>query len=385
MKFLKNILNSIEPHFLDDGKLSKFYPIFEATDSFLFTPSDKTHSGPHIRDSIDIKRVMFFVLIAMIPSLIFGIYNVGYQINSNVSILDTFFIGVPVVLPIIIVSYAVGGFWEVLFAIIRKHEINEGFLVTGMLIPLTMPPTIPLWMVALATTFGIVIGKEIFGGTGYNIFNPALTARAFVFFAYPASISGDMVWVGGIDAVSQATPLLAAASQQGSMMAIDLLNDYTWQNMFYGLIPGSIGETSIIAISIGALFLLVTGIGSWRIMLSTLIGMILTALLTNYFHLAVGSSNPMLSLKPHYHLVMGGFAFGMVFMATDPVSGSQTNLGRWIYGFLIGFMCVIIRAINPAYPEGMMLGILFANAFAPLIDYYVMKFHIKKRKRRFAT
>ena len=385
MKFLKNILNSIEPHFLDDGKLSKFYPIFEATDSFLFTPSDKTHSGPHIRDSIDIKRVMFFVLIAMIPSLIFGIYNVGYQINSNVSILDTFFIGVPVVLPIIIVSYAVGGFWEVLFAIIRKHEINEGFLVTGMLIPLTMPPTIPLWMVALATTFGIVIGKEIFGGTGYNIFNPALTARAFVFFAYPASISGDMVWVGGIDAVSQATPLLAAASQQGTMMAIDLLNDYTWQNMFYGLIPGSIGETSIIAISIGALFLLVTGIGSWRIMLSTLIGMILTALLTNYFHLAVGSSNPMLSLKPHYHLVMGGFAFGMVFMATDPVSGSQTNLGRWIYGFLIGFMCVIIRAINPAYPEGMMLGILFANAFAPLIDYYVMKFHIKKRKRRFAT
>ena len=385
MKIIRNLLRKVEPHFIDNGKFSKLYPIFEAADSFLFTLPDKTQNAPHIRDSIDIKRVMFFVLIAMIPSLLFGIYNVGYQINNQGEIIEIFLRGLPIVLPIIVTSYAVGAFWEVLFAIVRKHEINEGFLVTGMLIPLVMPPTIPLWMVALGTSFGIVIGKEIFGGTGYNIFNPALVARAFIFFAYPAYISGDMVWIGGIDAISQATPLLAASSKQGSILASDLLVDYTWMEMFYGLIPGSIGETSVLAIFLGAVFLLITGIGSWRIMLSTLIGMYLTALLTNYFHIAVDSTNPMLSLKPHYHLVMGGFAFGMVFMATDPVSAAQTNRGRYIYGFLIGFMCVIIRSINPAYPEGMMLAILFANAFAPLIDYFVMKSHIKKRKNRFAA
>ena len=383
MQFLRRILNKIEPHFIDNGKFSNFYPIYEAADSFLFTSANKTKSGPHMRDAIDIKRVMFFVLIAMMPALIFGIYNVGYQIESSGTIFETFMQGLPVVFPIIFVSYAVGGFWELLFATIRKHEINEGFLVTGMLIPLVMPPSIPLWMVALGTSFGIVIGKEIFGGTGYNIFNPALVARAFVFFAYPAAMSGDKVWT--VDGVSQATPLLQASSEQGSMALKLLGDDFTWHDMFFGFIPGSIGETSVVAILIGALFLLVTGIGDWKIMFGTLLGMIFTALLTNYFASAVDSNNPMLYLPPHYHFVMGGFAFGMVFMATDPISASQTDMGRWLYGFLIGFMCVIIRSINPAYPEGMMMSILFANAFAPLIDYYVMKSHIKKRKRRFAA
>ena len=383
MQFLHKLLGKIEPHFNNNGKLSHLYPIYEAVDTFLFTPADKTINGPHVRDAVDMKRVMFFVVVAMLPALLFGIYNVGYQYNSSGTMMETFLLGLPTVLPIILVSYTVGGFWEVLFAIIRKHEINEGFLVTGMLIPLVMPPTIPLWMVAVGTSFGIVIGKEIFGGTGYNIFNPALVARAFIFFAYPASISGDSVWT--VDGISQATPLLQASSEQG-FKALDLLGgNYTWYDMFYGFIPGSIGETSVIAILIGALFLIVTGIGSWRIMLGTLIGMICTAYLTNYFGEAVNSENPMLFLPAHYHFVMGGFAFGMVFMATDPVSATQTDKGRWVYGFLIGFMCVLIRSINPAYPEGMMLSILFANAFSPLIDYFVMKSHIRKRISRFAA
>ena len=383
MQFMRNILDKIEPHFSKDGKFSKYYPIYEAADIFLFSPSIKTQSGPHIRDAIDIKRVMFFVIIAMFPALMFGIYNVGYHKDSSGTILETFLLGLPIVLPIIIVSYSVGGFWEVLFSIVRKHEINEGFLVTGMLIPLVMPPTIPLWMVAIGTTFGIVIGKEIFGGTGYNIFNPALLARAFIFFAYPVSISGDKVWT--VDAIAQATPLLTASSEQGAK-ALDLLaGQFNWYNMFYGTIPGSIGETSVIAILIGAGFLLMTGIGSWRIMLGTIIGMVLTAYFTNYLAIAINSDNPMMYLPPHYHFVMGGFAFGMVFMATDPVSASQTDRGRWIYGLLIGFMCIIIRSINPAYPEGMMLSILLANAFAPLVDYFVLKAHIRTRKSRFAA
>ena len=383
MKFLRNLLDKVEPNFTDNGKYAKFYPLYEMADTFLFTPSDKTKNGPHIRDAVDLKRVMSFVVIAMLPALLFGIFNVGRQVNPNAAIMDMFISGLPTVLPIILVSYLVGGFWEMIFAVVRKHEINEGFLVTGMLIPLVMPPTIPLWMVALATTFGVVIGKEIFGGTGYNIFNPALVARAFIFFAYPGAISGDRVWT--VDGISQATPLLQASSQQGSQ-ALELLgNQFNWWDMFYGFIPGSIGETSTVAILIGAAFLLITRIGSWRIMAGTLLGMVLTAKLTNVFGEAVASSNPMLFLPAEYHLVMGGFAFGLVFMATDPVSAAQTDRGRWIYGLLIGFMCVIIRAINPAYPEGMMLSILFANAFAPLFDYFVMKGHIKKRLKRFAA
>ena len=383
MKFLRNLLDKVEPNFTGNGKYAKFYPLYEMADTFLFTPADKTKNGPHIRDAVDLKRVMSFVVIAMLPALLFGICNVGRQVNPNAAIMDMFISGLPTVLPIILVSYLVGGFWEMIFAVVRKHEINEGFLVTGMLIPLVMPPTIPLWMVALATTFGVVIGKEIFGGTGYNIFNPALVARAFIFFAYPGAISGDRVWT--VDGISQATPLLQASSQQGSQ-ALELLeNKFNWWDMFYGFIPGSIGETSTLAILIGATFLLITRIGNWRIMAGTLLGMVLTAKLTNVFGEAVASSNPMLFLPAEYHLVMGGFAFGLVFMATDPVSAAQTDRGRWIYGLLIGFMCVIIRAINPAYPEGMMLSILFANAFAPLFDYFVMKGHIKKRLKRFAA
>ena len=383
MKFLRNLLDKVEPNFTGNGKYAKFYPLYEMADTFLFTSADKTNNGPHIRDAVDLKRVMSFVVIAMLPALLFGIFNVGRQVNPNAAIMDMFISGLPTVLPIILVSYLVGGFWEMIFAVVRKHEINEGFLVTGMLIPLVMPPTIPLWMVALATTFGVVIGKEIFGGTGYNIFNPALVARAFIFFAYPGAISGDRVWT--VDGISQATPLLQASSQQGSQ-ALELLeNQFNWWDMFYGFIPGSIGETSTLAILIGAVFLLITRIGNWRIMAGTLLGMVLTAKLTNVFGEAVASSNPMLFLPAEYHLVMGGFAFGLVFMATDPVSAAQTDRGRWIYGLLIGFMCVIIRAINPAYPEGMMLSILFANAFAPLFDYFVMKGHIKKRLKRFAA
>jgi len=391
MQFIRNFLDKIEPHFTGSGKYQKLYPLYEMADIFLFTPPDKTKNGPHVRDALDIKRVMSFVVIAMLPALLFGIYNVGRQIDSTGDILTSFFAGLPVVLPIILVSYTVGGFWEMVFAVVRKHEINEGFLVTGMLIPLVMPPTIPLWMVAVATSFGVVIGKEIFGGTGYNIFNPALVARAFLFFAYPGAISGDAVWAvsknkeGIIDGISQATPLLQASSEQGTKALELLQTQFNWWEMFYGFIPGSIGETSTLAILIGGLFLLITGIGNWRIMAGTMLGMLLTAKLTNVFAESILSDNPMLYLPAEYHLVMGGFAFGMVFMATDPVSASQTDTGRWIYGMLIGFMCVIIRAINPAYPEGMMLAILFANAFAPLIDYFVMKSHIKQRMKRFAA
>jgi len=377
---IRKKLDQIKPHFESGGKFEKLYPIFEMLDTFLYTPSSVTEDGPHIRDAVDLKRAMIFVVIALLPTIIFGIFNVGYQQDETRTIMENFLIGLKIVGPIILVTYAVGGFWEVIFAVVRKHEINEGFLVTGILIPLVMPPTIPLWMVAVATSFGIVIGKEIFGGTGYNIFNPALVARAFIFFAYPAQISGDLVWVDGI---SSATPLLTASSVQGDT-ALNLLQQgqFTLSEMFFGFIPGSIGETSTLACLIGAVFLLVTRIASWRVMLAVILGMVGTSLLAN--QLAVYSSNPMLSLPPHYHFVMGGFAFGLVFMATEPVTAAQTNTGRWFYGFLIGFMCVIIRAINPAYPEGMMLSILFANAFAPLIDYFVIQGNIKKRRARIA-
>jgi len=281
--------------------------------------------------------------------------------------------GLEIVLPMYLIVFAIGGLCEALFAVVRGHEINEGFLVTGFLIPLTMPPTVPLWMLAVATIFGVVIGKEIFGGTGYNIFNPALTARAFLFFSYPSYMSGNKPWVAPMDGLSSATPLLAKSSN------VDI--SYNWWDMFYGYIPGSIGETSTFAVLIGALILLITGIGSWRIMLSTCLGLVCTSFLLN--QLVSVSSNPMLSLTAIEHFVMGGFAFGMVFMATDPVSSAHTDKGRWIYGFLIGFMVVIIRAINPAYPEGMMLAILFANAFAPLIDYTILQKHIKDRELKY--
>jgi Na+-transporting NADH:ubiquinone oxidoreductase subunit B len=383
-------MNKIAPVFEEKGKLEKLYPLWEAIDVGIFNSNKKTNIGPHIRDSVDIKRVMIMVVFALLPLYIFGAINIGVQsgIAQNVSQTwnQNFVIGIKILLPIFLVTFITGGLWEVIFASVRKHDINEGFFVTGFLIPLIVPPTIPLWQVAVATTFGVVIGKEIFGGTGYNIFNPALTARAFIFFAYPGAISGDKVWVSGVDGYSGATGLSIPAAVEGGN-AKALLDgvtqfDYSWWNMFVGWIPGSIGETSKILILLAGLFLILTKIASWRIMAGGLLGLFATAWLTN--SLSSYSTNTMLSLPPEYHLVMGGFLFGLVFMATDPVSAAQTNKGRWIYGFCIGAMTIIIRSINPAYPEGTMLAILFMNAFSPLIDYFVVKGNIKKRMVRYA-
>ena len=390
MKFLRKILDNLEPKFLKDGPLEKLFPIYEATDTILFSTSEKTESGPHIRDSVDNKRIMILVVVALLPCYIFGAINIGFQtaqISGTVqSAWENFIIGMGVVLPVLAMTFAVGGFWEILFAVVRKHPISEGFLVTCALIPLVMPPTIPLWQVAIATTFGIVIGKEIFGGVGMNIFNPALVARAFIFFAYPSQISGDKVWLHA-DGVSGATALaVPAAVENGN--AVDLLMNitqfnYSWSNMFWGYIPGSIGETNKLLIILGVLFLVFTKIANWRIIAGALIGLLSTATLTNI--MAPLSSNTMLTLPPHYHLVMGGFLFGMAFMATEPVTGAHTDKGRWIYGILIGALTVIIRSINPAYPEGTMLAILLMNAFAPLIDYYVVQGNIKRRMARYAA
>ncbi|MAV93014.1 MAG: NADH:ubiquinone reductase (Na(+)-transporting) subunit B [Candidatus Marinimicrobia bacterium] len=370
---LRKFLDNIEEKILSSNKLKKFHPLHDALDTFLYTKNTQTLSAPYVRDSIDLKRTMIIVVLALLPSLIFGTYNVGLQSpeNTSTSFIDCFIYGLYRVLPMYLVVFAAGGLCEALFAVVRKHEINEGFLVTGFLIPLTMPPTVPLWMLALSTVFGVVIGKEIFGGTGYNIFNPALTARAFLFFAYPSKMSGNVPWIFPADGLSKATPLLETSSSSTL--------SYSWSDMFFGFIPGSIGETSTIAVLVGAFILILTRIASWRTMVATTIGMIFTSLLLNQIGKIDGTS-PMLDITPTYHFVMGSFAFGMVFMATDPVSSAHTNLGRWYYGLLIGFMVVIIRCINPAYPEGMMLAILFANAFAPLFDYNVIQKHIKKRE-----
>jgi Na+-transporting NADH:ubiquinone oxidoreductase subunit B len=381
------------PKFEKGCKFEKFYYLFEVIDSFFLTPATRTSNGPHIRDSIDSKRYMITVVVALIPAILFGAFNIGYQSNLakgiEAGIWTNFWIGLLTMIPIIIVTYVVGLFWEILFALVRKHEINEGFFVTGILFVLVLPPTIPLWQVAVAISFGVIIGKEVFGGTGMNIFNPALTARAFIFFAYPGKISGDKVWTlidtakdKLIDGYSGATPLLVASSGdigQKATQAVEAAG-FTFEKLFYGLIPGSIGETSTLAILIGAVILLITGVGSWRIMTAVLIGGVGTAMLMN---LASGAATPSIfSLPAHWHLVMGGFAFGAVFMATDPVSASGTNTGKWIYGIAIGVLAILIRAVNPAYPEGMMLAILFMNVFAPLIDYYVVKANIRRRLRR---
>ena len=372
---LRKLLDNIEQIILSNDKLKKFHPLYDGLDTFLYSKNTQTTNAPYVRDSVDLKRTMIIVVLALLPSFIFGTYNVGLQSPemTSSSFLDCFIFGLYKVLPMYIVVFAIGGLFEGLFSVVRKHEINEGFLVTGFLIPLTMPPTVPLWMLALATIFGVVIGKEIFGGTGYNIFNPALTARAFLFFAYPSKMSGNIPWLFPADGLSKATPLLETSS--------NLPLSYSWSDMFFGYIPGSLGETSTLAILIGAFILIVTKIGNWRIMIATTTGMILTSLLLNQIG-KIDGTGPMLDISPMYHFVMGSFAFGMVFMATDPVSSAQTNIGRWYYGLLIGFMVVIIRCINPAYPEGMMLAILFANAFAPLFDYNVIQNHIKKRQIR---
>ncbi len=390
MKFIKRIHDSLRPKFEEGGSFHLFFPLFEAMDTFMFNTDEQTESGPHIRDSVDIKRVMIVVVVALLPATIFGILNAGYQeaiaLGLQRSWAANILAGLKIFVPIALVSYVVGGFWEVLFSIVRKHEVDEGFLVTGLLIPLIMPVTIPLWQVAVATTFGVVIGKMIFGGTGMNIFNPALTARAFVFFAYPGNISGDKVWISAPDGYTGATSLAIPAGQVGQD-AVTLLDnvaqfDYSWLNLFVGWIPGSIGETSALMILIGALILIYTKVGSWRIIVGGVIGLVLTAFVLNLA--APHSTNTMLTIPAHYHIVMGGFMFGIVFMATDPVSACHTNAGRWIYGILIGFLTVIIRSVNPAYPEGTMLAILLMNAFSPLIDYFVVQRNIKRRVARYA-
>ncbi len=393
MKLIKDLLDKVEPLFSDGGKLEKLHPLFEATDTILFSTDERTKTGPHVRDSIDIKRVMISVVIALIPCYIFGAYNIGYQrsltFGEESSVLQNFQIGIIALLPILVATFISGAFWEILFAVLRRHPISEGFLVTCALIPLTLPPSIPLWQVVIATSFGIVIGKEIFGGVGMNIFNPALMARAFLYFTYPINISGDKVWALAPDGYSGPTALSIAAGKTNAdaldlikQASSDLVFDYSWMNMFLGWIPGSIGETNKWLIILAALFLIFIGITSWRVMLGSVVGLIFMAFITNL--IAPYSTNAMLSIPPHYHLVMGSFLFGTVFMATEPVTGAHTDTGRWIFGFLVGILTVIIRSINPAYPEGIMLAILLMNAFAPLIDYFVVNSNIKKRMKIYA-
>ena len=372
MNFLRNYLDKQKPKFEKGGKLEKFHSVFTGFESFLFVPNTTTSSGAHIRDAVDLKRTMIIVVLALIPALLFGIYNVGYQhFNAVGGLADTtffqlFFYGLWKVLPMIIVSYVVGLGIEFAVAQMKGHEINEGFLVSGLLIPMIMPVEAPLWMVALSTAFAVIIGKEIFGGTGMNIWNPALLARAFFFFSYPSMISGDKVWIAGdtADAISQATPL--------AQMALGQPLTYSTADMFWGFIPGSVGETSAFCILIGAVILLLTNVASWRTMISVFVGGYLMALIFQ----------PISGVEAYQQLLMGGFAFGAVFMATDPVTSAQTNTGKYVYGLLIGAMAVLIRCINPGYPEGMMLAILLMNTFAPLIDWFVVQANIKRRLKR---
>ena len=390
VKFLEDKIEDARPLFETGGKLERLYPLFEAKETFLLSPATVTAQGPHVRDALDMKRLMIIVVLAILPAFFFGTYNVGLQALLGLGLATDFVScmlkGLMATVPIVIVSYAVGGFWEVLFAVVRRHEINEGFLVTGLLFPLTLPPSIPLWMVAIGVSFGVVLGKEVFGGTGMNILNPALTARAFVFFAYPAAISGDKVWKAVnpaadklVDGFSGATPLLVAASSKGSEVVTAMTSaGFTMKQAFLGTIPGSIGETSTLACLIGAYILILTGVGSWRIMVSCVVGALGMAAVMN--GVAGPESAGIMHLSGSWHLMLGGFMFGTVFMATDPVSASRTEKGKVVYGLLIGALAVLIRTVNPAYPEGMMLAILFLNVLAPLIDYTVMQGHFASRK-----
>lgn len=369
----------MRPKFEEGGKLHAFHSLFDAMDTFFYTPEQTTVSGCHIRDAVDNKRTMFTVVIALIPALLFGMYNIGYQhylsLGQVSCYCDNFWgnlgYGFLKILPMLLVSYIVGLGIECIFAQIRKHEVSEGYFVTGMLIPLICPPDVPLWQLAIAVAFAVIIGKEVFGGTGYNFLNPALVARAFLFFSYPSQMSGDTVWIAEQgDAISGATPL-------GEMLAGGVTPHASVLDMFLGFIPGSVGETSVIAILIGAVILLVTGIASWRIMLSIFAGGAAMGLVFNMI-----GANPYMEMPFYYHFLIGGFMFGAVFMATDPVTAAQTNTGKYIYGALIGIMAVLIRVLNPAYPEGMMLSILLLNVFAPLIDYYVVDANIRRRAKR---
>ncbi len=381
MKSLREKIDNIKIHFTEGGKFEKLRSVFEGFESFLYVPNTVTTTGAHIRDSIDLKRVMSIMILALLPPLLFGMWNTGFQHYRSVGVeagfLQTFWFGFVKLLPLIIVTYVTGLAIEFISAQIRGHEINEGFLVTGILIPMIVPIDIPLWMLALATAFAVILGKEIFGGTGMNIFNPALIARAFLFFSYPKWITGDKVWIEGltqgkgvIDGFSGATPLSLLAQNHTESLP-------SFMEMFIGTIPGSVGETSKIAILIGAALLILTGIGSWKIITSVFAGGIFMGILLNII-----GANEYMQLPFYYHIVMGGFAFGAVFMATDPVTGAQTETGKWIYGFLIGLLAILIRVVNPAYPEGMMLAILLMNVFAPLIDHYVVEANIRKRLKR---
>ena len=394
---LRKVLDKIEPEFHSGGKYEKWYALFEAVDTIFYRPSSVTKNGSHVRDAVDMKRIMILVWMCTFPAMFFGMYNIGLQANTAMdamgvtaadswrhsiiggltsydasSIWDNMIYGAMYFLPVYLVTFVVGGFWEVLFASVRKHEVNEGFFVTSILFSLSLPATVPLWQVALGITFGVVLAKEVFGGTGKNFLNPALAGRAFLFFAYPASMSGDAVWTA-VDGFSGATALsqLAAEGVPGLTVA--------WSDAFFGFIQGSMGETSTLAILIGGGALLIMRIAAWRIVAGVMLGMVLTSALFN----VIGSdTNPMFSTPWYWHLVLGGFAFGMMYMATDPVSASMTNRGKWFYGALIGLMVVLIRVVTPGYPEGMMLAILFANLFAPFIDHFVVQANIKRRIAR---
>ena len=389
MKAIHNFIEEkVHPHFQEGGKLKKYWPVYDGFYTFLFVPDHTAQSGAHIRDGIDLKRTMNTVIMALIPTLLFGMWNVGYQhylaLGVDATFIEQFLFGAIKVLPLVVVSYGVGLGVEFLFCVIKGHQINEGYLVSGMLIPLIMPVDIPLWMVALSVVFAVVIGKEVFGGTGMNIFNPALLARAFAFFAYPSFMSGDKVWIN--TSVSEGQAVVDGFS--GATVLGDLATSgtthYSVLDSFIGTIPGSIGETSVIAIMLGAGLLIFTGIGSWKIMLSALVGGATMGLIFNAVApYALSPEQQAFMAVPFWNqLIIGGFAFGIVYMATDPVTGSQTDTGKWIYGFLIGFLAIMIRVFNPAYPEGVMLAILFMNTMAPLIDHYVLQANIKKRKKR---
>jgi Na+-transporting NADH:ubiquinone oxidoreductase subunit B len=380
---LRQLVDRVKPQFQKGGKLAKLHSTFDAFESFLFVPDRVTTNGAHIRDSIDLKRTMTVVILALLPALFFGMLNTGFQHFLSIGKEVAFFsweglwFGFLKVFPIIVVSYVTGLGIEFIFAQVKGHEVNEGFLVSGMLIPLIMPVDVPLWMVALATAFAVVFGKEVFGGTGMNVFNPALLSRVFLFFAYPAFMTGDKIWIAGltkgqgvVDGFSGATPLGEAAAGH-----IDKMPKFL--DMFLGTIPGSIGETSTLAILIGAVILVATGIGSWKIMVSVVAGGLFMGGILNLW-----GANSYMQVPFYYHLVMGGFAFGAVFMATDPVTGAQTERGKWIYGFFIGLMSILIRVVNPAYPEGVMLAILLMNIFAPLIDHFVVQSNINRRLKR---
>ncbi len=400
MKRLRRGLDRLEPLFTRGGRLERFHALFEMVDTLFYSPPDVTPGAPHVRDALDLKRVMIIVVFAVVPCILVGMWNTGYQSNvalaaiggtdiggwragllallgagyDPASIYDNFMQGLVFFLPIYIVTMAAGGFWEILFAGVRNHEINEGFFVTSMLYALILPASIPLWQVAVGISFGVVVGKEVFGGTGKNFLNPALVGRAFLYFAYPAQISGDAVWTT-VDGYSGATALgISAIEGIEGVVASGL----TWGQAFIGQMQGSIGETSAAACLLGAILLVYWRVASWRIIVGTVLGLVVPVILFSGFE----SSNPMLSMPWHWHLVLGGFAFGAAFMVTDPVTACQTNTGRWIYGLLIGFLTWVIRVINPAFPEGIMLAILFANVFAPLIDYFVVRANVKRRLAR---